>query len=79
MFKLSATQKQLQATASEFAKKELAPHAAEIDRSEQYPWDNVDLVTKHGLMGMTVPEKFGGPGMLYLDVILVIEEIVKTC
>ena len=79
MFKLSATQKQLQATASEFAKKELAPHAAEIDRSEQYPWDNVDLLTKQGYMGMTVPEEYGGPGMSYLDTVLVIEEIAKSC
>ena len=79
MFKLSKTQKQLQATASEFAKNELAPHAAEIDRSEQYPWDNVDLLTKQGYMGMTVPEEYGGPGMSYLDTVLVIEEIAKSC
>ena len=79
MFKLSATQKQLQATASEFAKKELAPHAAEIDRSEQYPWDNVDLLKKQGYMGMTVPEEYGGPGMSYFDSVLVIEEIAKAC
>jgi len=51
MFELSATQKQLQATAREFAKKEIAPRAAEIDRSEQYPWENVDLLTKQGFMG----------------------------
>ena len=79
MFKLSKTQKQLQATASEFAKNELAPHAAEIDRSEQYPWDNVDLLTMQCYMGMTVPEEYGGPGMSYLDTVLVIEEIAKSC
>ena len=79
MFELSATQKQLQATAREFAKKEIAPRAAEIDRSEQYPWENVDLLTKQGFMGMTVPQKYGGPGMSYLDVVLVIEEIAKAC
>ena len=79
MFELSATQKQLQAIAREFAKKEIAPRAAEIDRSEQYPWENVDLLTKQGFMGMTIPEEYGGPGMSYLDVILVIEEIAKAC
>ena len=79
MFKLSKTQKQLQATASEFAKNELAPHAAEIDRSEQYPWDNVDLLTKQGYMGMTIPQEYGGSGMSYLDAVLVIEEIAKAC
>ena len=79
MFKLSATQKKLQATASEFAKNKLALNAAEIDRSEQYPWDNVDLLTKQGYMGMTIPQEYGGSGMSYLDAILVIEEIAKAC
>ena len=79
MFKLSATQKKLQVTASEFAKNELAPNAAEIDRSEQYPWDNVDLLTKQGYMGMTIPQEYGGSGMSYLDAVLVIEEIAKAC
>ena len=51
MFELSATQKQLQATAREFAKKEIAPRAAEIDRSEQYPWENVELTYEAGFHG----------------------------
>ena len=79
MFELSENQKQLQASAREFAKKEIAPRAAEIDRSEQYPWENVDLLTKQGFMGMTIPEEYGGLGMSYLDVVLVIEEIAKAC
>ena len=50
MFEQSETQKQLQSTAREFAKKEIAPRAAEVDRTEQYPWENVKLLTKHGFM-----------------------------
>ena len=76
---MTETQKQLQATAREFAKKEIAPHAAEVDRTEQYPWENVKQLTKQGFMGMTVPQEYGGPGMTYLDVVLVIEEIAKVC
>jgi len=76
---LTETQKQLQATAWEFAKKEIAPRAAEVDRTEQYPWENVKQLTKQGFMGMTVPQEYGGPGMTYLDVVLVIEEIAKVC
>ena len=79
MFELSDTQKQLQASARAFAKKEIAPRAAEIDRTEQYPWKNVDLLTKQGFMGMTIPEEYGGLGKSYLDVVLVIEEIAKAC
>ena len=79
MFELSQTQKELQATARGFAKKEIAPRAAEIDRTEKYPWENVELLTKQGFMGMTIPVEYGGPGMSYLDVVLVIEEIAKAC
>ena len=79
MFELTETQKQLQATAREFAKKEIAAGAAEVDRTEQYPWENVKQLTKQGFMGMTVPQEYGGPGMTYLDVVLVIEEIAKVC
>ena len=79
MFELSQTQKELQSTAREFAKKEIAPRAAEIDRTEKYPWENVELLTKQGFMGMTIPVEYGGPGMSYLDVVLVIEEIAKAC
>ena len=76
---MTEAQKQLQATAWEFAKKEIAPRAAEVDRTEQYPWENVKQLTKQGFMGMTVPQEYGGPGMTYLDVVLVIEEIAKVC
>ncbi|HIO83704.1 MAG TPA: acyl-CoA dehydrogenase family protein, partial [Deltaproteobacteria bacterium] len=55
MFELSQTQKELQSTARGFAKKEIAPRAAEIDRTEKYPWENVELLTKQGFMGMTIP------------------------
>ena len=79
MFELTETQKQLQATAREFAKKEIAPRAAEVDRTEQYSWENVKQLTKQGFMGMTVQQEYGGPGMTYLDVVLVIEEIAKVC
>jgi len=79
MFELTETQKQLQVTAREFAKKEIAPLAAEVDRTEQYPWENVKQLTKQGYMGMTVPKEYGGPGMAFLDVVLVIEEIAKVC
>ena len=79
MFELSKTQKQLQASAREFAKTEIAPRAAEVDRTVQYPWKNVELLTQQGFMGMTIPEAYGGPGRSYLDAVLVIEEIAKAC
>ena len=53
--------------------------AAEIDRSEAYPWDNVEALTEAGFMGMTLPEAYGGRGRGYLDAVLVIEEVARVC
>ncbi len=79
MFDLNDTQMALQEAARKLAKKEIAPRAAEIDRTEQYPWDNVKALTKAGFMGMTIPEQYGGQGLSYLDAVLVIEEMAKVC
>jgi alkylation response protein AidB-like acyl-CoA dehydrogenase len=50
-----------------------------VDRTENYPWENVAALTKAGFMGMTIPAEVGGQGLKYLDAVLVIEEISKVC
>ena len=79
MFELSEEQQQLREAARALARREIAPRAAEVDRSEAYPWENVEKLTAAGFMGMTVPKELGGPGHSYLDVVLVIEEMAKVC
>jgi len=79
MFELSETQKALQQSARTLAQEEFAPRAAEIDRSEQYPWENVERLTRAGFMGMTIPEKYGGQGLGYPEAVLVIEEMARVC
>ena len=79
MFELSDTQNDLQQHARTLASKEFAPRAAEIDRSEAYPWDNVETLAKAGFMGFTLPEEYGGQGLGYLEVLLIVEEIAKVC
>ncbi len=79
MFELSETQKALQRSARKLAQKEFAPRAAEIDRSEEYPWRNVELLKQAGFMGMTIPQEYGGQGLGYLEAVLVIEEMAKVC
>jgi alkylation response protein AidB-like acyl-CoA dehydrogenase len=79
MFYLSDEQKMLQEAARRLAEDKIAPRAAEVDRTEQYPHDNVAELVKAGFMGMTVPREFGGPGLTYMDVILVVEEMAKVC
>ncbi|MCY4190414.1 MAG: acyl-CoA dehydrogenase family protein, partial [Rhodospirillaceae bacterium] len=74
-FTLTQDQSILQARARELAEDVFAARAAEIDRSEQYPWDNVRDLTQAGFFGMTIPETYGGQGRSYLDTVLVLEEI----
>ncbi len=78
-FALTAEQEALRAKARDLAERVIAPRAAEVDRTETYPWDNVKALTDAGFMGMTVPKEYGGPGHSYLDVTLVIEEMAAQC
>ena len=78
-FDLTPAQRGWQARAREIARGRIAERAAEIDRTEQYPWDNVALLKEAGFFGMTIPADFGGRGASYLDAVLVIEEMAKCC
>jgi alkylation response protein AidB-like acyl-CoA dehydrogenase len=57
----------------------VAGRAAEVDRSEQYPWDTVERLAKAGFFGMTMPRRYGGAGRDYLDAVLVVEEMARVC
>ncbi|RME98230.1 MAG: acyl-CoA dehydrogenase, partial [Alphaproteobacteria bacterium] len=59
MFELTASQNELKLRARAFAERELAARAAEIDESQEYPWDIVDKLTRAGFVGMTIPETYG--------------------
>ncbi|MBC8339654.1 MAG: acyl-CoA dehydrogenase family protein [Rhodospirillales bacterium] len=79
MFEPTETQKQIQASAGKLARTVIQPRAADVDKTEEYPWDNVKALTDAGFMGMTIPEAYGGQGASYLDAVLVVEEIAKVC
>ena len=79
MNELNAQQRKLRDRARELAQSVIAPRAAEVDRSEQYPWDNVRALTDAGFMGMTIPPAYGGPGRSYFDAVLVVEEMARVC
>ena len=78
-WQLTDEQQALQVEARALARDVIAPRAAEVDRSEQYPWDNVDSLQQAGFTGMTVPAALGGPGRSLLDAVLVVEEMAKVC
>ncbi|MEO1494860.1 MAG: 3-sulfinopropanoyl-CoA desulfinase [Pseudomonadota bacterium] len=78
MFDLSADQIELKDRAAALAD-ELRSNAAEVDRTEAYPWDNVAAMRDVRLLGMTLPRTYGGQGRGWLDAVLVITEIAKAC
>ncbi len=78
-FELSAAQRELVGRARELARGPVAARAAEVDRTEQYPWDTVALLREAGFFGMTIPLAYGGKGLSYLDAVLVIEEMAQCC
>ncbi|MEC9449029.1 MAG: 3-sulfinopropanoyl-CoA desulfinase [Actinomycetota bacterium] len=76
---LTADQEALRARARELAVEVAAPRAAEVDRTEAYPWDVVEALREEGFMGMTVPVAYGGLGLSFLDAVLVVEEMAREC
>ena len=78
-FELSPAQKELQARARALAETHMAPRAAEVDRTEAYPWDHVERLRAAGMLGMTIAKELGGQGLGYLEAVLVIEELAKHC
>ena len=78
-FELPPKSRELQERARAIAARDIAPHAVETDRSEQYPWACVEVLRREGFMGMTIPEAYGGKGAAYLDAIVLIEEMAKAC
>jgi len=61
-FALTEEEQLFQKTVNEFAARALAPHARKIDEKQQIPTDLLDEMGKLGLLGVTIPSAYGGPG-----------------
>jgi alkylation response protein AidB-like acyl-CoA dehydrogenase len=79
LFDLPAELKAFQERVRHVARTEIAPHAAETDRTERYPWHCVEVLKREGFMGMTIPVEYGGRGASYLRAVVLIEEMAKAC
>ena len=77
-FSLAPEQREIQALAREFAEAEIEPHAAEWDREHRFPRDLFAKLAEVGLMGVCVPEEYGGAGADFLSYILVLEELSRA-
>lgn len=77
--KLSPEQLKLRTAARELAESEFARKAAEIDRTEVYPFDNVAALKAAGFIGHTIPTRYGGHGGTFFEAALIIEEMARVC
>jgi alkylation response protein AidB-like acyl-CoA dehydrogenase len=77
-FSLSADQREIQALAREVAQAEIEPNAAAWDRDHHFPRDLFTRLAELGLMGVCVPEEYGGAGADFLSYILVLEELSRA-
>ncbi|HJV49532.1 MAG TPA: isovaleryl-CoA dehydrogenase [Geothrix sp.] len=77
-FQLGETIAMLRASVAEFATREIAPRAAEIDRANAFPADLWRRLGDLGVLGMTVSEEYGGTDLGYLAHIVAMEEISRA-
>ncbi|MBI3980318.1 MAG: acyl-CoA dehydrogenase [Chloroflexi bacterium] len=76
---LSEEHELLRQTVRDLAAKVVAPRAAEIDRTASYPWDVKEAFARHDLLGLSIPQEFGGVGADRLATCLAIEEVARVC
>src|SRR5687767_7272998 len=77
-FELSAEQREIQALAREVGDTEIAPNAAAWDREHRFPDELLPKLAELGLMGVCVPQEYGGAGADFLSYILVLEELSRA-
>lgn len=78
-FKFNDEQELLRDTIREFVEAEIAPIAAELDAEERFPEEQIAQLGEIGVMGIPIPEEYGGVEMGYLEQVMAIEEISKAC
>ncbi len=78
-FSLSPEQESLRDLARKFARTEMAPHAAECDRTARFPEEIYRKAFELGLMNLNVPTEYGGSGLGVLDQCLIVEELAYAC
>jgi butyryl-CoA dehydrogenase len=76
---LTEEQQLVQKTAAEFAKNEVLPLAAAIDRDHRHPIELVRRMGELGFLGIAVPERYGGAGLDTVSYVLALEEVSRAC
>src|SRR5215467_1936387 len=76
---LTDEQREIRDLVRTLARERVAPRAAEIDKTAEFPWDMVELFREHELFGLPFEELYGGTGTGALLVIVAVEELSKVC
>lgn len=76
---LSEEERQLLASVRALCRDEIAPRAAQYDRSGDFPWDNIRAINALGLNAMFVPAAYGGAGLSYAAYLACVREIAAAC
>ena len=78
-FQFTEDQARIREAVREFAENEIAPGIVERDRKEEFPREIVARLGEMGILGMMVPEEYGGAGADALSYVLAIEELARVC
>ena len=78
-FKLTEEQQAMRAMVREVAEREFKPRALEWERTSEFPWPNMKLLGELGILGLSIPEEYGGAGGTWLDAAIALEEIGRCC
>ncbi len=78
-YQLTEEQQLFRDTVRRLAVERVLPRAAEIDRTGEFPWDIAELFSEYGLIGVGMPEEFGGGGADLLTFCLAVEEVARVC
>lgn len=78
-FRLTEEQQMLKDMVRKISVSEFAPRAAEIDEKEKFPWENKKILQDNGLLGVQIPEEYGGAGAGMVSLAIVIEEVARVC
>src|SRR3990172_8643685 len=78
-FNLNSDQQMLRQTLRQIAQKELAPRAANIDRTSAFPAEGLAKRAASGVLGLTLPAAVGGGGANSVSFVLAVEEVAKAC
>ena len=78
-FELNENQEMIAQMVRDFAEKEIRPHFMEWDESQEFPVHIFKKLGELGLMGVFIPEEYGGSGFSYFEYITVVAEIAKVC